>query len=273
MAAHSAHLVEEPQDPWLRGYFPLGQNDVLGDRASTGLWWKDSDFLRLKDFALHLLDLEPGKLVLDLGCSNGATMVYCGLQGATVYGQDLDAGFVATANEALRRFGIQGEARCGDAVELLFPDNYFDSIVSNDFFEHITGAVKTRVLREMYRVLKPGGVAVIRTPNLAYLRLSLLYKRARAVARLRDPRKLVIPHTPGTDDPEHIGLTTRQDLTRRLVEAGFVNYQYHYPPLRRFGASYIVEVVSTELPVSRDLLCEDLVCKMFKPIALAHFPD
>lgn len=152
MAAHSARLVEEPRDPWLRGYFPLGRNDVLGDRAATGLWWKDSDFLRLKDFALHLLDLEPGKLVLDLGCSNGATMVYCGLQGATVYGQDLDAGFVATANEALRRFGIQGEARCGDAVELLFPDNYFDSIVSNDFFEHITAEVKTRVLREMYRV-------------------------------------------------------------------------------------------------------------------------
>ena len=272
MATENPIPVEYPADGALRGYFYVMQGDVRGDDIATGVW-KNTDFLRLKDFALHLVNLEPGKRVLDVGCHDGAMMVYCGLQGATVYGQDLDAHHVAAANEALQRFSIEGEARCGDATELLFPDNHFDSVIANDFFEHITDDVKVRVLRELARVLKPGGVAVIRTPNLAYLRLSLLYKRLRAILRLRNPFRLVIPHTPGTSDPEHIGLTTRRGLTRCLVAAGFDNYQFFYPPLRRFGVSTLIEVFSTEVPLARDLLCEDVVCKAFKPIALSHFPD
>src|SRR4051812_9501680 len=113
-------LVECPEHAWLRGYFVTSRNDRVRGRDSAG-YWKNRDFLRLKDFALHLADPAAGKVVLDVGCSSGATMVYCGLQGATVFGQDLDAQSVADANESLRVFGIEGEARCGDAVALDFP--------------------------------------------------------------------------------------------------------------------------------------------------------
>lgn len=200
-------------------------------------------------------------------------MVYCGLQGARVYGQDHNADEVSAANEALKRFGIEGEARCGDAVELMFPSNHFDAVISSDFLEHITEAVKVTVLREIRRVPKPEGTLVIKTPNLSYLKLSLFYKRMRAIARLRNPLKILIPHTPGTDDPQHIGLTTRRRLTRSLTEAGFINYQFFYAPLRRLGLSNFVEILSTEIPGVRDLICEDVFCKTFKPIALSHFPD
>jgi hypothetical protein len=83
----------------------------------------------------------------------------------------------------------------------------------------------------------------------------------------------VIPHTPGTADPQHIGLTTRWEMSRLLQAAGFTSYQFYHAPLRRFGYSPLIEVLSTEIPILRDWLSEDVICVAHKPIALAHFPD
>jgi SAM-dependent methyltransferase len=269
---NNPHGIEFPQDGAHRGYFYVMQGDLRDGSVPTGVW-KNKDFLRLKDYTLHLLEPGPGKTILDIGCHVGSMMIYCGLQGSTVYGQDLDPGAVAETNAALRRFGIHGEAVVGDAASLRFPDSHFDAVLSNDFFEHITDELKAQVLSECLRVLKPGGILLVRTPNLAYLKMSLFYKRLRAVARLQNPFKLVIPHTPGTEYPEHIGLTDRGGLARCLTGAGFQNYEFFYPALRRFGASAVVEVLSSEVPFIRDFMCEDLVCRAYKPIALSHFPD
>lgn len=244
----------------------------VSDRGETRAW-KNTDFLRLRDVALHLLNPRPGMIVLDVGCADGATMVYCGLQGATAQGVDIDAERVEMANVVLRRFGLGGEARVADAAQTPFPDNHFDGAISSDFLEHLTDEAKVPVLMEIYRVLKPGRPLVIKTPNLRYLRLSLYYKRLRAVIRLRDPRQIMIPHTQGTDDPEHVGLTTRWGLSRVLEASCFVNYRFVYAPMRRFGHRPIIDLLSTEFPVARDWLCEDLFCVAKKPIALAHFPD
>jgi SAM-dependent methyltransferase len=266
--------VEELQDGDLRGYFAvLPEFDVQGgSRTPEGLW-KNVDFLRLKDRALHVLDPRPGQVILDVGCAAGPQMVYCGLQGASVYGQDLDPGLVKEANGFLERFGLTGEATCGDVADLPFPDNHFDSAISSDFFEHVTEDEKARILPEVRRVLKPGGKLVVKTPNLNYLKLSLLQKRVKAVLRGSNPKVIVIPHTPGTDDPQHTGLTSRWEFSHRLLDAGFQNFEFFYAPLRRFGRSGIAEVLSTEIPVVRDFVCEDLFCVAYKPIAMSHFPD
>lgn len=258
----------------LRGYFAvLPEADVKGgSRTPQGLW-KNVDFLRLKDRALLVLDPRPGQVILDVGCAAGPQMVYCGLQGASVYGQDLDPDLVKEANHFLQRFGITGEALCGDVAQLPFPDNHFDSAISSDFFEHVTEPEKARILPEVLRVLKPGARLVVKTPNLSYLKLALLQKRVKAVLRRSNPMKLVIPHTPGTDDPQHTGLTYRWEFSARLDEAGFQNFEFFYAPLRRFGRSAIAEVLSTEIPVVRDYLCEELFCVAYKPIAMSHFPD
>jgi SAM-dependent methyltransferase len=211
--------------------------------------------------------------VLDIGCANGPTMVYCGLQGATVYGVDLDEEAVNVANQFLRKYKLSGEAKCGDASTLPFKDDTFDAVISSDFFEHVTDDVKVEIFRETRRVLKPGAKCVIKTPNLAYAKMSLRYKRLHALAHLKSPFGFVIPHTPGTDDPQHIGLTTRWGLRDCLIKAGFLNYAFFYAPLRRFGTNKLVEVLSTEVPLIRDVFCEDLFAVAYKPVVLSHFPD
>jgi SAM-dependent methyltransferase len=247
--------------------------DRLDGRAWDGTWRRNRDFLRLKDHALHLVSPRPGMRVLDIGCANGAQMVMLGLQGAEVAGQDLDAPAVEAANRKLERLGIDGRASVGDASRLQFDDESFDVVLSSDFHEHFDDALALAINREAWRVLRPGGRYVIKTPNLGYLKVSLAFKRARALTRGVDPRSLVIPHTPGTDDPEHVGLRTRWALARTLEDAGFAELSFSYAPLRRFGRRPVVDVLSTEVPGVRDFLSEDLFCVAHKPIHTAWFPD
>lgn len=257
---------------WLRGYFTVHPGASKGAVRTTGVLQKNVDYLRLKDVAIHLLELAPGKQVLDLGCADGALMIYCGLQGATVSGVDLDPARVASANAQMRRYGCLGEAVCGDANALPFPDDTFDAVIAGDFLEHVTDAEKVVILREASRVLKPGARVVIKTPNLSYLQASIRWKQLRALLKLESPFGFVIAHTPGTEDPQHIGLVSRWGLRDCLLDAGFLNYAMVYAPLRRFGRSKVVEVLSTEVPVVRDYLCEDLFVVAYKPVVMSHFP-
>jgi len=273
VVSHGKVIEGYPEDGWLKGYFYSNDVDVVrGDRSTTGSW-KNLDYLRLKDKLLHLLNPGSSQKILDAGCADGAMMIYCGLQGATVYGQDFDPKHVDEANRHLQKYGIQGEARCGDARQLQFPDNFFDGAISGDFMEHVVEDTKVAVLNEIKRCLKPGAPLVIKTPNLNYLKLSLFYKRCQAVARLQNPMNYRIPHTPGTDDPQHIGLTTGRKLIQSLLNAGFLNYECHYAPLRRFGNSALVEWLSVDVWGIRDWLCEDIFIRTWKPIIASHFPD
>jgi len=53
----------------------------------------------------------------------------------------------------------------GNAKQLPWNDNYFDLIVSNDVFEHVTFKNQKQVAQEIYRTLKPSGVAYLSVPS------------------------------------------------------------------------------------------------------------
>lgn len=175
-------------------------------------------------------------------------------------------------NATLKEFGLNGAAQVADARSLPFPDSHFDGVISSDFFAHRPRGQGKHAARNSPRT-EARAPLVIKTPNLGYLQLSLFYKRVRALLRLRNPFRVVIPHTPGHDDPQHIALTTRWELSACLSQAGFFNYRFFYAPLRRFGENRLIEVLSTEAPLVRDLLSEDVFCRAYKPIALSYFPD
>ncbi len=256
-----------------QGWFGVRDDDHRGEHPKATTWRRDFDFLRRKDFALYLVDPRAGMKILDIGCAAGAQMTLCGLLGAEVYGQDLSSERIDTANRKLAKLGLAGEAKVGDVQELAYGDNEFDVVLSSDFYEHVNSEVKVRSFREALRVLKPAGRLVIKTPNLSYLRASLAYKRVRAILKGADPRQLMIPHTESTSPDAHVGLTTRQELSGLLTVAGFQTVVFHYSPLRRFGRRDLVDVLSTEVPLMRDVLCEELYCTAYKPISLSYFPD
>ncbi len=110
--------------------------------------------------------LTPGVRLLDLGCGPGT--ITAGLAGAVapgpVVGVDVAPGQVSAARDHAARVGA-GNARfvAAGAAALPFPDGAFDAAYAHALFEHL--ADPGAVAREVYRVLAPGGVAGVCSPD------------------------------------------------------------------------------------------------------------
>jgi ubiquinone/menaquinone biosynthesis C-methylase UbiE len=217
---------------WAQGYF---QYTNYNDKNWDGKTWKRNFHeLRTRDLALFALGDIAGKRVLDIGCGQGEYLLTMAKMGASVAGQDLSEESVTKGRNLLKEEGLVGEVKLGDATQLDFPDNYFDKAFSSDFFEHITLEQKRKVISEVYRVLKPGGQLVIKTPNLTYLQVVINLKRMFNILRLKSPF-IYIAHTKNNPDCEHHGLTTYSELEMLLEEHFFHPPEITYIPLVRKG--------------------------------------
>jgi len=106
-----------------------------------------------------LAKLEPGEVVLDLGSGGGIDVLLSARRvGPTgkAYGLDMTDEMLALAGENKRNSGLTNvEFLKGEIEDIPLPDNTVDVIVSNCVI-NLSGD-KDRVLREAFRVLKPGG--------------------------------------------------------------------------------------------------------------------
>ncbi len=100
-----------------------------------------------------------GKSVLEVGLGMGSVSERLARGGARLTGLDIAAGPVATVNQRLDRAGLPGAAQLGNILQAPFEDESFDFVVSLGCLHH-TGDLP-RALREVHRVLKPGGLAVV----------------------------------------------------------------------------------------------------------------
>ena len=106
-----------------------------------------------------LAQLNPGEIVLDLGSGGGIdVLLSAGRVGPTgkVYGLDMTDGMLELARENQRKQGVKNvEFLKGEIENIPLPDNSVDVIISNCVIN--LSADKDKVLREAFRVLKPGG--------------------------------------------------------------------------------------------------------------------
>jgi len=135
-------LLEERHDP-------TGRSDYLSKQH-----------VQRYEFAAELV--EPNWRVLDIACGVGYGSGLLHAKGCQLIGVDYDDATVAEAREAFP--AIQFET--GDALALPFADASFDAIVSFETIEHVTDG--QAFLAEMQRVLIPGGLLIISTPNIHY---------------------------------------------------------------------------------------------------------
>lgn len=106
-----------------------------------------------------LANLNAGEVVLDLGSGGGIDVLLSAKRVAPTgkaYGLDMTDEMLALANENKRKAGIENvEFLKGEIEKIPLPDNSVDVIISNCVIN--LSADKDQVLREAFRVLKPGG--------------------------------------------------------------------------------------------------------------------
>ena len=103
--------------------------------------------------------IQPGLRLLDCGCGPGSmTLDFADwLAPGEVVGVDIDDGALARAKATAAERGVKNVSfEKGDIFNLDFPDASFDAVWTSSIMQWIKGP--SRALREVFRVLKPGGV-------------------------------------------------------------------------------------------------------------------
>jgi ubiquinone/menaquinone biosynthesis C-methylase UbiE len=107
----------------------------------------------------ELLELKADSSVLEVGCGSGGYALDLAKKvGCSLVGLDVNAPGVRNANQLAATRGLAARARfeqCDASKNLPFQDKTFDAVFSNDVLCHLPG--RLQVLREIFRILKPGG--------------------------------------------------------------------------------------------------------------------
>ena len=193
------------------------RNDLTIYNTVADRWW--SDDIR---WVRTLKNLVPGRLawfdrhmdwqgrdVLDLGCAGGFMAEALALRGANVTGIDPAADAIDAARAHARESGLRIGYDVGVGEALPYHRASFDAVVCVDVLEHV--ADLTKVLAEVVRTLRPGGLFLFDTINRNPLARLATITVAEDVLRLL-PR--------GTHDPAMFIRPT--ELRAAMQRAGLV---------------------------------------------------
>ena len=138
----------------------------LGDEVSQLLRYEaDVAFRRRARTVIEYVDPQPGERILDAGCGLGFYLFLLGkLASSELYGLEFSADRLEQA--VSEQDTSHARLLVGDATHLPFADNSFDKVIISEVLEHVPD--DRAALREVERVLRPGGVAAITVPHAHY---------------------------------------------------------------------------------------------------------
>ena len=113
---------------------------------------------RVKMLSRHL---RPGMSVLELGCGTGYFTRELACSGANIVAVDVSPDLLEIAKANYSAPNVRYEIQ--NAYELSYPDAVFDSVVGSSVLHHLE---IEEAVREIYRVLKPGGTIYLTEPNM-----------------------------------------------------------------------------------------------------------
>jgi cyclopropane fatty-acyl-phospholipid synthase-like methyltransferase len=154
-----------PTDPRFYG------EDYYATRLHDRHWFRNNaaKFRSRWDNCLRLLAPQPADVLLELGCAAGEHTVRLAPMVRRVIGVDFSADAVRLARERAASQGSTAEFVQGDVADLAaFDDASVDKVLAMDLVEHVTDEVLSAMLRECWRVLRPGGRLVVYTPSATH---------------------------------------------------------------------------------------------------------
>lgn len=257
----SARHPSGPADPGTSTWQP--EAIALRQAEISGFLDSQFSFPTVREAAertLELLDLSEGDSVLDVGCGNGAFLSLLGRvvgsEGRAV-GLDHAPAFVAEARQRIETDGLDACATVveADAYALPFDDGSFDAARCERVLMHLDDPAAA--LREMRRVVRPGGRVVATEPDWASLvvdhpdpqAFDILY--AAFLPRFRQPRM-------------------GRSLYRHLGEAGLVDRKITPIFSIHTDAGFLLQVGLDLTPMAEELVAAGMLSRERAEAALAH---
>ena len=114
---------------------------------------------RARQDLIDQANIKPGQRILDIGCGTGTLVVLLKRQHASaqVVGLDPDPKALRRAEKKARRSSVSLHLDQGFADELPYEASAFDRVFSSFMFHHLEEQNREKTLKEVSRVLKPGG--------------------------------------------------------------------------------------------------------------------
>ena len=144
------------RDPYQYGFSEL-HSDAMYDREGRSRKARTMVAVLGDFFGSDLKSLR----LLDIGCSTGVIANVLSDHFGHVTGIDIDQPAVAYASEKFRKDNLS--FLTSDSLNISQPDNRFDTVICAQVYEHVPDAV--RMMEEIHRVLKPGGVCYFAAGN------------------------------------------------------------------------------------------------------------
>ena len=127
---------------------------------------------KLKEYPIPRLRLPDGegKLFLEVGCNWGRWCLAAAAAGYRPIGIDPSLKAIRAARRVARQLGVEASYVVGDSRFLPFRTEVFDQVFSYSVLQHLSKSDARESLREIHRVLRIGGEALIQMPNVFGIR-------------------------------------------------------------------------------------------------------
>lgn len=154
---------------------PFVQNEIM---KTNGILYKHL-IKRVKRYPIPEIRLaeSDGDRLLDIGCNWGRWVAAAARKGYRPVGLDPKLEALLAAQRVMKQLGVEAHFVAGDARFLPFADHVFDQVFSYSVLQHFAKDNVRQTLREINRVLRPGGRVTIQMPNLFGARQFFNYAR------------------------------------------------------------------------------------------------
>jgi SAM-dependent methyltransferase len=165
--------------------------------------------------------VAAARSVLDVGCGPGVLLAGLRAPGKRLCGVEMSA----EAVQAIETEGIEGRAVDLETERLPYADGEFDAVLCYDVLEHLFSP--GRVLAEIRRVVRPGGVVLLCVPNTLNLFNRLIFLSGRFIDVMD------ASHQNGELFSNHIRLFSRALFDRFVTAGGLaIDERHNYFPAR-----------------------------------------
>ncbi len=209
---------------------------LLSDNVEGFQEFRDGQLSLVKERQIEALHLGPGTRLLEVGVGRGEFLRRCAELGANVAGIDYSPDAVEISRETLSMFP-DSDLRVADCRDLPFGDDSFERVASGDVIEHLDAEDGISMLKEMYRVLAPGGKMLVHTaPNTMFTRG--VYPLVKPVLRMIDADAVtVLEEHMQVNLGVHVHEYSQVSLRRAAREAGLPHARvWIHADLLRSGA-------------------------------------